>query len=177
MPYPTGQPFNTLFQPRRFDLVYGRATARSRYLSGLPRDKKAGMREAFVTLDEYNNSLGLSGAYQFATPVDAQRFANVAPDRVRLDYPTGRTGPAGQNKAGELTGYTQALLGSRYSPATIAGRSDQELAGEGFHARVRDGYLQLAAADPARWVVVDAGAGEQEVADAVLASVRGRLCP
>lgn len=36
-----------------------------------------------------------------------------------------------------------------------------------FHQRVRHGYLELAAADPARWVVVDAAGTVDEVAERV----------
>lgn len=36
--------------------------------------------------------------------------------------------------------------------------------GAAFHTRVREGYLALAAADPTRWVVVDAGGSVEEVA-------------
>lgn len=36
--------------------------------------------------------------------------------------------------------------------------------GAAFHIRVREGYLALAAADPTRWVVVDAGGSVEEVA-------------
>lgn len=43
-----------------------------------------------------------------------------------------------------------------------------------FHQRVRDGFLALAAAEPGRYTVVDASAGEAIVADAILAAV-GRL--
>ncbi|MGH2606155.1 MAG: dTMP kinase, partial [Anaerolineales bacterium] len=32
-----------------------------------------------------------------------------------------------------------------------------------FHRRVRDGYLELANAEPARWIVVDAAKEEGEV--------------
>jgi dTMP kinase len=37
-----------------------------------------------------------------------------------------------------------------------------------FHQRVRDGFLALAAAEPDRWVVIDAAAALDEVADRVL---------
>jgi dTMP kinase len=50
-----------------------------------------------------------------------------------------------------------------------------EQAGEGFHERVRAGYLELAAADPGRWIVVDGSGPETDVADAVLTAVKERL--
>ncbi|MEM9466218.1 MAG: dTMP kinase [Actinomycetota bacterium] len=46
-----------------------------------------------------------------------------------------------------------------------------EGAGAAFHTRVRDGYLEMAAADPDRWVVVDADGSVDEVAARVDASV------
>ena len=39
-----------------------------------------------------------------------------------------------------------------------------EGAGAAFHTRVRNGYLELAAADPDRWLVVDADGTVDEVA-------------
>ncbi len=39
-----------------------------------------------------------------------------------------------------------------------------EGAGAEFHGRVRDGYLEMAAADPERWLVVDADGSVDEVA-------------
>jgi dTMP kinase len=50
-----------------------------------------------------------------------------------------------------------------------------ESAGEAFHARVRSGYLELAAADPDRWVVVDAAEPVDAVAGLVRDAVRDRL--
>jgi len=46
-----------------------------------------------------------------------------------------------------------------------------EGAGAEFHQRVRDGYLELAAAEPDRWVVVDAAGTVDEVSQRVRASV------
>ncbi len=46
------------------------------------------------------------------------------------------------------------------------------LHGTDFHQRVRDGYLQLAAADPQRWRVVDGAADRDEVAARVWAAVQ-----
>ena len=44
-----------------------------------------------------------------------------------------------------------------------------------FHARVRDGFCQMAAEDPTRWVVVDGAAHPDRVASVVRAAVRERL--
>ena len=49
-----------------------------------------------------------------------------------------------------------------------------ESAGDEFHARVERGFLELAAADPERWRVVDASASVEAVADAVGEAVSGR---
>lgn len=50
-----------------------------------------------------------------------------------------------------------------------------ELEAEGFHERVRDGFHAQAAADPDRWVVVDATADPDDVWDAVWQHVQARL--
>ncbi|MEZ5246503.1 MAG: dTMP kinase [Acidimicrobiales bacterium] len=46
-----------------------------------------------------------------------------------------------------------------------------EGAGADFHQRVRNGYLELAAADPDRWLVIDAGGTVDEVAGRIDAAV------
>jgi dTMP kinase len=46
----------------------------------------------------------------------------------------------------------------------LEGRDRMEAAGDEFHARVADGYRQLAADDPGRWVVVDGVGSIDEVA-------------
>lgn len=51
---------------------------------------------------------------------------------------------------------------------------DYELA---FHQRVRNGYLELAAADPKRWKVIDAGTSPQQVQAALQEAVRSILKP
>jgi dTMP kinase len=54
------------------------------------------------------------------------------------------------------------------------GRPDRfESEAEAFHRRVRDGFRELAAEDPARWRVVDASGTVEEVADRVWAAVAG----
>ena len=50
-----------------------------------------------------------------------------------------------------------------------------EGAGRDFLDRVRNGYLAMAGADPARWAVVDADGPADEVAARVLSAVRDRL--
>jgi len=48
-----------------------------------------------------------------------------------------------------------------------------EAAGEEFHRRVHGGFLALAAADPERWLVVDASIPVDDIAAAVASRVRG----
>ncbi|MEZ5383672.1 MAG: dTMP kinase [Microthrixaceae bacterium] len=50
-----------------------------------------------------------------------------------------------------------------------------EAAGDGFHERVRTGFLAQADVDPERWVVIDGTAAADAVAAAVLDAVRSRL--
>ncbi len=50
-----------------------------------------------------------------------------------------------------------------------------ERAGDAFHERVLDGYRQLAASDPQRWIVVTSEGTKDEVAALVLDAVRQRL--
>lgn len=50
-----------------------------------------------------------------------------------------------------------------------------EEAGRAFHERVRRGYLELAAAEPDRWAVIEGSATVDEVSDAVLTVVLNKL--
>jgi len=50
-----------------------------------------------------------------------------------------------------------------------------ELAGDDFHTRVEDGFAAMAAADPDRWVVLDASGPVEDVTDAIRGAVRARL--
>jgi dTMP kinase len=52
-------------------------------------------------------------------------------------------------------------------------RLDQE--SDEFHRRVREGYLRLAAADPVRWIVLDAAQPANVVAEQVWQAVAARL--
>jgi dTMP kinase len=68
----------------------------------------------------------------------------------------------------------EAGLSRRHSgPAEGLNRFEtSSLHGTDFHQRVRDGYLQLAAADPERWRVVDGAADRDQVAARVWAAVQ-----
>jgi dTMP kinase len=65
-------------------------------------------------------------------------------------------------------------------PARAGARLDRDLdrlenAGDAFHERVRAGYLELAGADPRRWVVIDADRPISAVAAAVRRAVAEKL--
>ncbi|MGH9183305.1 MAG: dTMP kinase [Acidimicrobiales bacterium] len=68
-------------------------------------------------------------------------------------------------------------------PAEVAAaRKDRppdrlEAAGAGFHRRVVEGFLALAAEDPSRWTVVDGTGPIDDVAQRVWAAVAPRLLP
>jgi dTMP kinase len=65
--------------------------------------------------------------------------------------------------------------------ARVASRGEAqtrfEAKGLDFHARLRAGFLQIAAAEPQRCVVIDATASPDEVTAAVWAAVQERLAP
>jgi dTMP kinase len=82
--------------------------------------------------------------------IEAVATGGLRPDRtILLDLPAAIG--LGRKGAGELTRFETAF----------------DLA---FHERVRAGFLALAAAEPGRFVVVDAARGEDAVADDVLAA-------
>ncbi len=59
----------------------------------------------------------------------------------------------------------------------VGDRPDRlEAAGEEFHRRVGAGYRALAAADPARWAVVDGG-GDPDAVEAAVWAVVAERCP
>jgi dTMP kinase len=59
--------------------------------------------------------------------------------------------------------------------AARGGRDRLESAGDDFHARVEAGFLDLAGADPDRWVVVDGDAPVDDVAARVWSALGPRL--
>lgn len=50
-----------------------------------------------------------------------------------------------------------------------------ERAGDEFHQRVRSGFAQMAAADPTRWVVIDAAAPPDDIAQQIRSAISERL--
>ncbi len=52
-------------------------------------------------------------------------------------------------------------------------RFEQE--GDEFHQRVRDGFRTMAAGEPERWVIIDAGQSLEVVSAAIRAAVRDRI--
>lgn len=69
---------------------------------------------------------------------------------------------------------SRARLAARQA-ATATSGDRIEAAGEMFHRRLREGFLELARAEPARFAVIDASASVAAVSAAVLAAVRGRF--
>lgn len=60
-------------------------------------------------------------------------------------------------------------------PGSAARLDRMERLGPAFAARVRDGFLAQAAADPEHWLVVNGEASVGELAAHIVASVRGRF--
>lgn len=61
--------------------------------------------------------------------------------------------------------------------ARLTSRDRLDAEGLDFHRRVRDGFRALAANEPERFVVIDAGADEETVARVALQAVQSRLAP
>ncbi|MCK9792916.1 dTMP kinase [Isoptericola sp. 4D.3] len=67
-------------------------------------------------------------------------------------------------------------LDPQVGAARLSGEPDRlERAGDEFHRRTRETFLRRAAADPRRWVVVDASAGLDDVQAQVRVDVAARL--
>jgi dTMP kinase len=67
--------------------------------------------------------------------------------------------------------------GMQRAAARGAGADRYERLDAAFHARVREGFRAIAAAEPGRCAVVDAAAPPDAVFDAILAALRARLGP
>ena len=66
-------------------------------------------------------------------------------------------------------------LGLARRAAAHGGANRIDLESEAFHARVRERYLQIARAEPARFTVLDADRPPQELAERVWSAVASRL--
>lgn len=141
--------------PRTEALLY--ATDRSHHVASVIRPALA--RDAVVLTDRYLDS---SLAYQaggrelgLAELRDLQMWAvgGLLPDMtILLDL-------------------DPALL-----PQRLTGAPDRlERAGEEFHRRTRAAYLDLAAAEPERWVVLDASRPPEEIQAGIRAALQQRL--
>jgi dTMP kinase len=115
-----------------------------------------------VISDRYSDSTLAYQGYGGGAPLDElramQRLATtgLVPDRtVLLDV------SVEHGLARRQAGPTEGL--NRFETSTLHGAD--------FHQRVRDGYLELAAAEPARWRKVDASLEPEQVAAAVWAAV------
>ena len=123
-------------------------------------------RGSTVVVDRFADSSTAYQGYGRGLPVHEVQAANrmaaggLTPDlTVLLDMPP----DAALARLTESAG-----AGGRADPA--AERRFEEEPVE-FHERVADGFRQLAAAEPARWLVVDASLPREEIAGAVWARV------
>jgi len=119
-------------------------------------------RGDIVICDRYATSTmayqGYGSGLDRALLADLQRWATggLEPELVVLIDVSVEVGLA-RRDAGRAVDMTRFEDGARHDLA--------------FHRRVRQGYLEMAAADPERWVVVDGEADEEAVASQVSAAV------
>lgn len=137
------------------------AADRAQHVAEVIRPALAGGRH--VVCDRYIGSTLAYQGYGRGLPVDELRrlslwaSGGLWPDVIiLLDVP-------------------QALASDRAAGRAEAPPDRVEAAGDGFHERVAEGYRALAAADPARWVVVDGAAPVDEVEAAVWKAISERL--
>lgn len=123
-------------------------------------------RGEIVISDRYSDSTLAYQGYGGGAPLDElrqlQRLATtgLVPDRTVLIDVSVEHG-LGRRQVGPAEGL------NRFETSALHGKE--------FHQRVRDGYLALAAADPARWRVVNGEANRDEVAAAIWAAVEDLL--
>lgn len=119
-----------------------------------------------VISDRYSDSTLAYQGYGGGAPVDELRAmqhlatGGLVPDRTVLLDVSVEHGLARRH-----AGPTEGL--NRFETS--------ELHGADFHQRVRDGYLEMAAAEPARWRIVDGSLEPDQVAAAVWAAVEDLL--
>ena len=140
--------------PRAEALLY--AADKAQHLAQVVRP--ALERGAMVVCDRYVDSML---AYQGAGRVlDVTQVAAIA------DWATGGLHP-------DLTVLLD--LDPALAVGQIADKDRLEGAGEEFHRRVREGFLRLAAADPDRYLVLQARADREAIAARVVEAVEARL--
>ena len=120
----------------------------------------------WVLSDRFSDSTIAYQGYGRGLPVDFVKAANdfacegLTPDLTfLLDV--------------ELSVAAQRMRGREAATNTSADRI--ELAGDEFHARLRRGFLELAAANPSRIVTIDASGTPDEVARKILLALPERL--
>ncbi len=135
--------------------------ARSRHVAEVI--KPALERGAVVICDRYGDSSRAYQGYGGGVPMDALNSVielatqGLVPTRtVLVDLPV-EAGLA-RRHAGESGGLTRF-------------ETDETAHGTEFHERVRSGYLEMAAAEPARWRVVDGARDPDDVAQQIWAAV------
>ncbi len=118
---------------------------------------------AVVICDRYADSSMAYQGYGGGVPLDDVQTINflatagLTPDRtVLFDLPV-------------EAGLQRRAVGAASDFTRFESTEQHDVA---FHQRVRDGYLEMAAADPARWRVIDAGQPATAVAEALWQAVR-----
>ncbi len=154
-------PAYTEMSPRAETLLYN--AARAQLVDQVIQPALA--RGEWVLCDRYADSTLAYQGYGHGQPLE--------PLRLLRDYATNRLMP-------DLTVYLdidagRGLARKEGGPAEEWNRFEQKQLA--YHQRVRQGYLELAAAEPARWLVVDAAGSVESVHRQLAASVakRGKL--
>src|SRR6266851_5506351 len=101
-------------------------------------------------------------------------------------------GPEGAGKSTQVTRLAERLtehgfevLSTREPGGTVVGELIRRILldgpdlldreAEGFHRRVREGYLEMARQDPGRWVIVNAAVSADGLAEVIVTATRERL--
>ena len=115
----------------------------------------------WVVSDRFSDSTFAYQGYGRGLPLDILRVAN--------DFACGGLSPDLTLLLEVPPEVAEARMRGREA-ATNTAADRIERAGGDFHARLREGFLALAAADPRRFAVIDASAAPDEVASAVLSA-------
>ncbi len=137
--------FVTAFRPEDGDLVYGRAEARAAYFSNFTPAQVAACNDlgAWVTIDEYNNHFGTSGAAFAAGAfvadirkhVVGRDVINTTDAAMQVDI------DVGFRQLAQREAYRDKIVLSRHSPMSVLHpvRGTPKLAQEGFTAGIPAG--------------------------------------